>query len=91
MLVDESVLPAPLLYRPGEGLTGRSPTEKERSGTEVEMLIDEAKLSAGFRLSPSLGMCAGLPRERLDEPEVDTVESEEEEGWVGWPRRTWLA
>jgi hypothetical protein len=25
--------------------------------------------------------------ERLEEPDVDTVESEEEEGWLGWPRR----
>jgi hypothetical protein len=80
MLVDESVRPAPLLYRPGDGLTGRSPTEKERSGTEVERVMDEAKLSAGFRLSPSRGICEGLAKERLDEPEVETVESEEEDG-----------
>jgi hypothetical protein len=88
MLVDESVRPAPLLYRPGDGLTGRSPTEKERSGIEVDRVMDEAKLSAGFRLSPSLGMCEGLAEERLEEPDVDTVESEEDDGWVGWPRRT---
>jgi hypothetical protein len=31
-----------------------------------------------------------LASERFEEPEVDTVESEEEDGCDGWPRRVWL-
>jgi hypothetical protein len=68
-----------------------SPTENDRSGTEVDSEIDEARLSAGFLLSPSLVMCGGLARERLDDPEVDTVESDEDDGWVGCPSLAWLA
>jgi protein-L-isoaspartate O-methyltransferase len=35
----------------------------------------------------SLSSFEACARERLEEPEVDTVESEEEDGWVGWPKR----
>jgi hypothetical protein len=41
----------------------------------------------------SLETLGGPARERLDEPDVETVESEEEEGGEGWPRRgcfTWV-
>jgi hypothetical protein len=42
MLLDESVRPAPRLYRPGEGLTGESPNERERSGIEVDSVMEGA-------------------------------------------------
>jgi hypothetical protein len=83
-LLDESVLPAPRRYRPGDGFTGESPTENERSRFEVERVIDGAMLSIGFLASPSsLVAAAGPAEERLEDPDVDTVESEEEEGWEG--------
>lgn len=88
MLVDESVLPAPRLYRPGDGLTGPSPKESERSGIEVDSVIDGAMLSTGFLMSlSSLDTSGGPVDERLEDPDVDTVESEEEEGCEGWPSR----
>lgn len=88
MLVDESVLPAPRLYRPGDGLTGASPKESERSGIEVDSVIAGDKLSIGFLMSLSSFDTSGGPaRERLEDPDVDTVESEEDEGCEGWPSR----
>jgi len=42
MLLDESVRPAPRLYRPGEGLAGVSPIESERSGMEVDSVMEGA-------------------------------------------------
>ena len=91
-LVDESVLPAPRRYRPGDGFAGDSPpNENDRSRLEVESVMDGAMLSMGFLRSLSSLVATGGPAdERLEEPEVDTVESEEEEGWEGWPRRVWL-
>lgn len=92
ILVDESVLAAARLYRPGDGLTGASPTESERSGMEVESEIDGARLSIGFLASLSSFESGGWPAdERLEDPEVDTVESDEEEGCEGWPSRAGLA
>jgi hypothetical protein len=49
--------------------------------------MDEARLSACFLASLSF---AGLATDRLEEPDVETVESEEDEGWEGCPRRAWL-
>lgn len=66
---------------------GASPTEKDRSSTEVDSVMDDAALSFGFLFSPSLN---GFATERLEEPEVETVESEEDEGWEGCPRRAWF-
>jgi hypothetical protein len=55
-------------------------------------VIDGATLSTGFLTSPSsLAAADGPAKERLDDPEVDTVESEDDEGCEGWPRRVWLA
>jgi len=35
-------------------------------------------------------MVSGGPAdERLDDPDVETVESDDEEGWDGWPSRAW--
>lgn len=51
------------------------------------MAVDKVmpvKSPIGLMSMSSLEACAS---ERLDEPDVDTVESDEEEGWVGWPRR----
>lgn len=63
--------------------------ESERSGIESE--IDDAKLSAGFLGSLSSLALSGAPaNERLDEPDVDTVESEEDEGWDGCPSLAWV-
>jgi hypothetical protein len=31
-----------------------------------------------------------LTTERLEEPDVETVESDDEEGWDGCPRRAWF-
>jgi hypothetical protein len=92
-LEDESVLPAPRRYRPGEGFTGASLLiENERSGIVVDSVIDGAILSMGFLMSLSSLVPAGGPaEERLEEPDVDTVESDEEEGWLGWPSRAWAA
>jgi hypothetical protein len=52
--------------------------------------MDDAALSFGFLFSPSLTTCDGLATERLEEPEVETVESDEDEGWEGCPRRAWF-
>lgn len=92
-LLLESVLPAPRRYLPGEGFTGASDREKERSGTEVESVIEAGKLSTAdfLRSLSSLEGNAGATSERLDEPEVDTVESDEDEGCEGWPSRGGLA
>lgn len=58
----------------------------------VESVMDGAMLSADFLASASsLVVPDGPADERLEEPEVDTVESDEEEGCEGWPRRAWLA
>jgi hypothetical protein len=80
ILVDESVRPAPRLYRPSDCLAGTSPTESGRSGTERDM--EGMKLSgAGFRRSlSSFVPKVGATSERLEEPEVETVESDEEDG-----------
>lgn len=83
ILADESVLAAARLYRPGEAFTGASSNERERSGMAVDKVMP-VKSPIGLMSISSFEPCA---RERLDEPDVDTVESEEEEGWVGWPRR----
>ena len=61
-------------------MAGASPTENDRSGIEVDKEIGGARLSPGFLFSPSFEMYAGLTRERLEEPEVDTVESDDDEG-----------
>ena len=58
-------------------MTGASPTENERSSAGVESEMDEARLSACFLASLSF---AGLATDRLEEPDVETVESEEDEG-----------
>jgi hypothetical protein len=42
------------------------------------------KSPIGLMSLSSFEACAS---ERLEEPEVDTVESEEEDGWDGWPKR----
>lgn len=80
MLVDESVRPAGRLYRPGDGLTGASPpTDSERSGIDREM--EGTKLSTGLRKSlSSLETSGGPADERLDDPDVETVESDDDEG-----------
>jgi hypothetical protein len=91
MLVDESVRPAPRRYRPGDGFAGASPNESERSGMLVFSVIDGAMSPIGFlRSLSSLVPIGGPADERLDDPEVDTVESDEEEGCDGWPSRVWL-
>lgn len=79
-LVDESVRPGARLYRPGDGLTGASPPRvSERSGIDREM--EGVKLSTGLRKSPSSLETRGGPAdERLEDPEVETVESDDEEG-----------
>lgn len=76
MLADESVLPAARLYRPGEALTGASSRDSERSGMAVDSVMP-AKSPMGLMSMSSFEVCAV---ERLDEPDVDTVESDEEEG-----------
>lgn len=91
-LFDESDLPAPRRYRPGDGFTGDSPTENERSRLVEERVSDGAMLSIGFLASLSSLAATAVPaEERLEDPDVDTVESDEEDGWEGWPRRAWLA
>ena len=83
-LFDESVRPGARRYRPGDGFTGDSPTENERSRLVVASVMDGAMLSMGFLVSPSsLAAADGPAKERLDDPEVDIVESDEEEGWEG--------
>lgn len=77
MLLDESVLSGLRLYRPGEGFAGAPLTERDRSGTGLDKDRVDSNPSA---LPSSLATCWALARERLDEPEVETVESEEEEG-----------
>lgn len=92
LLVD-SVLLAARRYLPGDGFTGASEAkvdsdmEKERSGEDVEKLMEGATSSTMDFLTAvsSLAAKAGVARERFEEPEVDTVESEEEEGCEGWP------
>jgi hypothetical protein len=84
MLVDESVLPAPRRYLPGEGFAGASPNESERSGMLVFSVIDGAMSLSGFLRSLSSRVPTGGPaEERLEDPEVETVESDEEEGCEG--------
>lgn len=54
--------------------------------------MEGAKLSEGLRTSPSpLATSDGPADERFDEPDVETVESEDEEGWDGWPSRAWCS
>lgn len=89
MLADESVRPAARLYRPGEALTGASSKESERSGMVVDNVMP-VKSPIGLMSLSSFEACAS---ERLEEPDVDTVESDEDDGWDGWPRRAcclWL-
>lgn len=92
-LAEESVLLAVRRYRPGDGLTEASSMDKERSGTDVERLMEAGRLSmTDFLKSPSSrAVNEGAASERLDEPDVDTVESEDEDAWVGWPRRAGFA
>jgi hypothetical protein len=85
MVLLESARRAPRRYLSGEGFTGASPRDRERS----EMGDDNVRgrtgtVSAiGFLPSPtamsSLDPNAGATRDRLDEPEVDTVESDEDD------------
>jgi hypothetical protein len=92
-LVEESLLPAPRRYRPGWGLAWASVMENERSGSDVEKLIIVGISSTmDFLIAGStLAGKEGPGSERLDEPDVDTVESDEEdwcdgcdclEGWA---------
>lgn len=83
-LFDESDLPAPRRYRPGDGFTGDSPIENERSRLVEERVSDGAMLSIGFLASLSSLAATAVPaEERLEDPDVDTVESDEEDGWEG--------
>lgn len=63
--------------------------DKERSGTGVESAMAPERLSmTDFLKSPSsLAEKDGAASERLEEDDVDTVESEDEEAWVGWTAR----
>jgi hypothetical protein len=92
-LVEESVLLAFRRYLPGEGFTGASGRDNERSGTDVERFIEAGRLSmTDFLKSPSSRAANdGAASERLEEPEVETVESDDEDGWVGWPKRVGFA
>lgn len=89
-LLEESVLPAARRYRPGEGFTGASDIESERSGTAVESEIGAGLASpTGFLVSTSsLIVKDGATSEALDEPEVETVESDDDDGCDGCPSRT---
>jgi hypothetical protein len=66
--------------------------DKERSGT-ADRLIDEAgELSMADFLYSEPSMLSSLEAnwvvsERLEEPDVDAVESEEDDACVGWPNR----
>jgi hypothetical protein len=66
-----------------------SPMENERSGPEDEKEIVGGR-SLGFRFSASREACTALATDRFDEPEVDTVESDEDDGWEGCPSRAWF-
>lgn len=63
--------------------------DKERSGTDVERLIDEAgELSITGFLYSGPSMLSSLEAnwvvsERLEEPDVDAAESEEDDACVG--------
>lgn len=57
---------------------------KESSGTAMEM--EGAPSVVDFRVSASsLVAKNGVASERLEDPDVDTVESDEDETLVGWP------
>lgn len=92
-LFEESVLLALRRYRPGEGFVGASDSDKDRSGTEVERVIEAGKLSTTDFLKSlsSLAENEGATSERFDEPDVDTVESDDEDGCEGWPNRAVFA
>ena len=69
-------------------MTGASPRENERSGVEEDVIKEPGKISGCFLMSLSSFVAREGPAiERLDEPDVETVESDEEEGWEGCPLR----
>jgi hypothetical protein len=90
VLLVESALPAPRRYRPGEGFTGASEEMlNDRSGTDMERVNEDDNASTADFLAPLSSFAGndGAASERFDEPDVDTVESDDEDGYVGWPSR----
>lgn len=80
-LLEESVLLAARRYRPGEGFTGASGKDSDRSGTGVESPNEGGRLSmTDFLKSPSSRVVNDVATsERLEELDVDTVESDDED------------
>ncbi len=63
----------------------------EKSGIKPFSGIEGARSSFVFFPScSSLGTNEGPIRERFDDPEVETVESDEDDGCDGWPSRPWV-
>jgi hypothetical protein len=80
----ESALRVPRRYRSGEGLTGASSIDIDKSEMEgsVRGIIGELSV-VDFLASPiaisSFVPNTGATRDRLEEPDVDTVESDEDD------------
>lgn len=74
-------------------MTGDSDRERVRSGSVVERLSVGGTSSTMDFLAEvsSLAANVGVAKERFEEPEVETVESDEEEGCEGWPNLDGLA
>lgn len=82
-------------YRSGEGFAGASNAAKDRSGTGVLRPVAEAvklsttdRLFSGARAKSSLACASGPTIDRLDDPEVEAVESDDDEGAAAWPSLT---
>lgn len=61
--------------------------DNERSGPDVDMELERLSMTDFLKSPSSRAEKEGAASERLEEPEVDTVESDDEDACVGWPRR----
>jgi hypothetical protein len=95
-LFEDSVRRVVLLYLSGlsgDGFTAVSKEVSVRSGEEAENVIADAEevsrvdflWSGNVMALSSLEVGCGLVNDRLEDPDVETVESDEEDGWLGWP------
>jgi hypothetical protein len=87
----ESALRPPRRYLSGEGFAGESSMESDRSGVEEDSVRGRigAVSVIDFLTSPtaksSFEPNAGATKDRLEDPDVDTVESDEEDACDGCP------
>lgn len=89
VLLESARRAGPRRYRSGEGFGVVSNVAKDKSGTDVDKVMAEAGivlidfLGSDTRAESSFDMKGCPASDRLEEPEVETVESEDEEACEG--------